>query len=172
MGLSTRDLESGFDADRGSGSKDHFASTRPRSVFELRSAVLHGSAWDPDQQYNVRGLPAVRSTRETESGSSESGFSARVESPIIPEWCLWQTSAAMVLKYLRLQLANWWNSFVYSGKRITAEMERNTCELPLPWLPCWPFLPILTLTIFREIASVTCCPCILHLDLCGYTKWR
>ena len=55
MGLSTRDLGSGSDADRGSGFKDHFASTRPRSGSELR-AVLRDSA--PGQC--VRSSPAVQ----------------------------------------------------------------------------------------------------------------
>ena len=36
LGLSTRDLGSASDADRGSGFKDHFASTRPRSGSELQ----------------------------------------------------------------------------------------------------------------------------------------
>ena len=39
MGLSTWDLGSGSDADKGSGSKDHFTFTRPRSGYEL-SAML------------------------------------------------------------------------------------------------------------------------------------
>ena len=43
MGLSTRDLGSESDAHQGSGFKDHFASTRPRSRSELR-AVLRDSA--------------------------------------------------------------------------------------------------------------------------------
>ena len=34
QGLSTRDLGSASDADRGSGFKDHFASTQPRSGSE------------------------------------------------------------------------------------------------------------------------------------------
>ena len=69
----------------------------------------------------------ARLNPDRESGSSESGFSTRVESPIMPEWSLRKTSAAMVLKYLRLQLVtmNWWNSFIYSGQRITAEMETS-----------------------------------------------
>ena len=43
LGLSTRDLGSGSDVNRGSGSKDHFASTQPRSGSELR-VVLCDSA--------------------------------------------------------------------------------------------------------------------------------
>ena len=40
LGLATRDLGSGSDADRGFGSKDHFASTQPRSGSELRAVYL------------------------------------------------------------------------------------------------------------------------------------
>ena len=87
LGLSTQDLGSGSDADRGSWSKNHFASTRPWSGLELR-AVLQDSAWDPIQQCNARSLRAVWSSPETmlhqdRSGSSESGFSACVESPAV-----------------------------------------------------------------------------------------
>ena len=39
MGLPTRDLGSGSDADRGSRSKDHFTSTRPRLGSELRAML-------------------------------------------------------------------------------------------------------------------------------------
>ena len=84
MGLSTRDLGYGSDADRGPGAKDHFASTRLHGS-DLR-AVLRDSVWDLVQQCS---LCAVWSSRETTlnpdrgSGSSESGFSARVESHIL-----------------------------------------------------------------------------------------
>ena len=73
VGLSTRDPGSGSDADRGFGSYDH---------SKLR-------ALDPVQQCNARSMRAMRSSRDTtmntdqESRSSESGFSTRVESPII-----------------------------------------------------------------------------------------
>ena len=85
-GLSTRDLGSASDADRGSGFKYHSASTRPQSGSELR-AVLRNSAWDAVKQCNAGSLGAVWSLCATtlnpdrESGSSESVFSARVESP-------------------------------------------------------------------------------------------
>ena len=88
LGLSTQDLGSGFDADRGSGSKDHFTSTPPRFESELH-AMLRRSACDPVHKCNARSLRCVWSSRETTlnpdwgSGSSESGFSACVESPII-----------------------------------------------------------------------------------------
>ena len=65
LGISTRDHESGFDADRWSACKDHFASIWLRSLFELCPAVLRGSAWDPDQHSHVRGLRAKWSTCET-----------------------------------------------------------------------------------------------------------
>ena len=89
MGLSTRDLGSRSDADRGSGTKCHYASTRPLSRSALR-AVLRDSAWDPVQLCNV-----MWSSRKTTlnpdqgSGSSESGFSARVESPYVVEKTTW-----------------------------------------------------------------------------------
>ena len=86
FGLSTQDLGSGSDADQGSESKDHFASTQAQSGSELR-------AWDPVQDGNARSMRAMRSSRDTtmntdrETGSGESGFSARVESPIVSNWC-------------------------------------------------------------------------------------
>ena len=83
MRLSTRDLGSESDADQESGSKDHFASTWLRSGFKL-----HDSAPGQCVRCNVRSLCAVWSLGETTlnpdraSRSSESGFSARVESSI------------------------------------------------------------------------------------------
>ena len=97
LGLSTPDRGSTSDADRGSRFKDHFASTRPWSGSELH-AVLRDSAWDPVKQCNARSLRAVWSSRATTlnpdrgSGSSESVFSARVESPIVSLKGMKQTS--------------------------------------------------------------------------------
>ena len=82
MGLSTLDLGSASDADRGSGFKDH---TRPRSGFEQRvlcCVTVH-------EQCNARSLRAVWSSCTTTlspdrgSVSSESVFCARVESPYV-----------------------------------------------------------------------------------------
>ena len=64
LGLSTWDRRSRSDADRGSKSKDHFASTRPRSGSEL-PAVLRNSAWDPVQQCNACSLCAMWSSLES-----------------------------------------------------------------------------------------------------------
>ena len=51
MILSMRYHGSWPNEDQGSGSKDHFASTRPPSGSELRAVLCH-SAWDPVQQPN------------------------------------------------------------------------------------------------------------------------
>ena len=110
MVRSTRDLGFGSDADRWSVSKDHVASKWPRSGSELRallhrccvtvpldskkilsSIVLAGqcmiSVTCPCKcGFTTHSLRAVRSSHETTlnpdrgSRSSESGFSARVES--------------------------------------------------------------------------------------------
>ena len=51
----TRDLGSGTDADWGSGSKEHFASTQPQFGSDLRAMLrdIRDSAWEPVQQFNA-----------------------------------------------------------------------------------------------------------------------
>ena len=72
------------------GFKDHYASTRPRSGSEQR--VL--CCVTVREQRNVCSLRAVWSSRATTlnpdrgSVSSESVFSARVESPSDPQCCV------------------------------------------------------------------------------------
>ena len=83
MELSTRDLGSASDADRGFRFKDHFASTQPRSGSD--QCVL--CCVTVREQCNARSLRAMWSSHATTlnpyrgSVSSESVFSARVESP-------------------------------------------------------------------------------------------
>ena len=80
VGLSTRDFRSGSDADRGCGSKDHFASTRPRSGYELHDVLLD-CAWHPTN--SAMRVCRVEFTRDAlnpdpGSGSSESSFRAPI----------------------------------------------------------------------------------------------
>ena len=87
MGLSTQDFGSESDVDQGSGFKDYFVSTLPRSRTELPAAVRDSACNTVREQCNARSLHAVLSSRNTTlnldrgSGSSESRFSIRVESP-------------------------------------------------------------------------------------------
>ena len=127
MGLFTQDLGYGSGADQGSGFKDHFASTRPRSEQSCMlccMTVLWDSAWDPVQQCNVLTLPAVWSLRETTlnpdrgSESSESWFSAYVESLYDWLWnhsriiqlcvCLMVQSKDTVIPFLIPRTGNWY----------------------------------------------------------------
>ena len=83
MGLSTRDLESESDADRGYGFKDNFTSTRLRSVFELHASVLP-EIQSSSTMHIVCVVWIVREiTLNLDRGSrfNESSFSVRVESP-------------------------------------------------------------------------------------------